>query len=302
MHTREIEYIAVVSELGHFSKAAEKLNVSQPALSQAIRRLEDRLGVALLNRASSPIALTDAGRLFMKQGYEILFARDSIYRQMAEVKNMTSGTLSIGISQFIGKYYISRHVPLFNKAYPGIRVQITEEISSLLEEQILQGKIEFGIYSSPAINPKLHYDTVFEEELLFATSKQHPVAKRYKQKDQTAFPSVDLSVFKNDDFIMVKEGQGLHSIGMDLCRKSEFEPNTVFASRNIEAVNACIANGMGVGFVPASVQRHCLPEHTAAYFHLKGERPTRRFMAAYLENGFLSKAAKAYIALAKECS
>lgn len=302
MQMREIEYIAAVSELGSFSKAAEKLFVSQPALSQSVQRLEDKLGVKLLNRASAPITLTDAGRQFMEQGYEILSARDMIYKKMTDMKDMVSGSLTIGISQFYGKYYISRLLPLFNKQYPGIKVHITEEISSVLETMILQGRIDFGIFSLPIGNPKIHSETIFEEELLFAVPNHHPMLQRAKPARSGALPKVELAHFKDDDFIMVKEGQRLHTIGMELCRKAGFEPKIVFESRNTETVNAFIAGGMGVGFIPEAIRKYSLPEHRANYFHLKGMQTSRSFVAAYNGDGYLSRAAKACIAFAKECS
>ena len=302
MQMREIEYVATVAEHGSFSKAAEKLFVSQPALSQSVQRLEEKLGVKLLNRAGNPVVLTDAGQQFMEQGYEILLAREMIYKKMADVKNMASGKLTIGISQFYGKYYISRLLPLFNKKYPGIKVHITEEISSVLEEMILQGKIDFGIFSLPISSRKIRYETIFAEEILFAAPKGHPITKHTNPGKSTTIPKVNLSLFSGEDFIMVKEGQRLHTIGMELCKKAGFVPRVVFESRNTETVNAFIAGGMGVGFIPEAIRKYSLPEHRALYFHLKGMETSRSFVAAYHEDGYLSLAAKACITFAKECS
>ena len=179
-------------------------------------------------------------------------------------------------------------------------MHITEEISSILEDMILQGKIDFGIFSLPIGNPKIRYEPIFDEEILFATPKRHPIADRIKAAKGGALPRVDLSLFKDDNFIMVKEGQRLHTIGMDLCKKAGFVPKVVFESRNTETVNAFIAGGMGVGFIPEAIRKYSLPEHLGRYFHLKGVQMRRSFVAAYHEDGYLSLAAKACIDFARE--
>lgn len=300
MQIREIEYVAAVAECGNFSRAAETLYVSQPALSQAIQRLEEKLGVKLLNRARSPVVLTDIGRQVMEYGNEILAARKMIHRKIADAKEIATGAVTIGIPQFYGKYYISRLLPMFSRKYPGVQVNITEEISDVLEDMILRGRVDFAIIALPVGSPKIACELLFEEELYLAVPKQHPGNAFAKADKRGGISKINLSRFRDDNFIMAKQGQRLHTIGMDLCKKAGFEPNIVFQSRNMETINAFIAEGMGVGFIPEAVRRYSLPEHRANYFHLEGMRTHRSFGVAYREGDYLSLAAKACIAFAKE--
>lgn len=300
MQIREIEYIAAIAECGSFSKAASRLFISQPALSQAIRQVEERLGVILLTRTRNAVVLTDAGERIMHWGNEILAARKKIHNVVEDMKDMTTGALTIGISPFYGKYYISRLLPMFARKYPGIRLKITEEISKTLEEMIIKGSVDFAIIALPVGNPKITTEILFEEELYLAVSKLHPINKAAKPDKRGGLPRLKLVRFKNDDFVMAKEGQRLYSIGMELCRKAGFEPNIVFQSRNIETINAFIAEGMGVGFIPEAVKHNCLPEHHANYFQLEGMRSHRGFGIAYRKGDNLSRAARACIAFAKE--
>lgn len=295
MQIREIEYVAAVAETGGFSKAAERLHVSQPALSQSIQRLEERLGVKLLNRALSPVRLTEAGGAFMEHGYEVLLARDMMLKKMSDLRDLKTGTLAVGISQFYGKYYISRLLPEFKRRHPGIRVNIVEELSSELEDQILKGKIDFGIFSLPIESPKIRHETIFEETLLLAAPPDHPLAAA-----DGSLPKVDLRKFRNDDFVMLKEGQRLRTIVLELCRKAGFTPRIAFETQFLETANAFIAGGMGVGFIPDAIRRYSIPEHRAAYFRLRGGGASRTIVAAYHEDAYLSRPARACIDLAKQ--
>jgi DNA-binding transcriptional LysR family regulator len=300
MQLRDIQYVIAAAESGSFSKAAEAIYVTQPTLSQAIQRLEEELGEKLFVREKNPISLTYAGKLFLEDGYKVDQIINTIPKKMSDIQNLRRGRLDIGISQFYGKYYFAKIIPQFQKKYPGIELHITEEISAVLEDKILNGKLDFCIFSLPILSERIIYETIFEEEIMFAVPRDHPLNTSVTAQEGDDIQAIDLALFAKDDFIMIKPGQRMHIIGMDLCKQAGFTPHIIFETRNTETANVFIANGMGVGFIPASVRAVTPVKDRPVYFHLKSLPTTRCFVVAYSNNNYLSEAAKAFIAFAKK--
>jgi DNA-binding transcriptional LysR family regulator len=295
MQIRDMEYAVALAEAGGFSRAAERVFVTQPALSQGIQRLEDELGVKLFNRESSPLAPTSAGEIFLEETRSLLEIYNTIPKKMTDLQNLRRGKINIGISQFYGRYYLSEIIHQFHRKYPGIELYMVEEISSVLEDMILKGRLDFCIFSLPIIAPDIVWKPIFEEEILFAVPKDHPLNATHLNSKSKKLSEVDLSLFANDNFIIIKSGQRLHTITLDFCKQMGFTPNIIFETRNVETANIFVARGMGVGFVPAGLLRVIAAKDRAVYYHLKSLNPKRTFVVAYHENHYLSNAAKAFI-------
>lgn len=299
IQTRDVQYVAAIAEAGSFSGAAEKLFITQPALSQAVARLEESLGVKLFRRESNPVSLTAAGEIFLEDGYTMLRLADTMQKRMTDIQGMRTGKLSIGISQFYGRYYFSRVIPAFHRMYPGIELNLVEETSSVLETMILKGKLDFSVFSLPVSSPNILYEPIFQEKILFAIPKDHHIAGTLAHR-KGRLPQADLRMFSEDGFVMIKEGQRLRTISMDYCKQAGFYPRIIFETRSSETVNAYIAGGMGVGFVPDAVRLITPPRHQAFYCDIAEMDTTRSFVAGYHKNSYLSDAAKAFIAFTKE--
>ena len=296
MQLRDYMYVIAIAEQGSFTKAAKHLYITQSALSQGVSKLEVELGTKLFIRETTPITLTQAGEILLKDSYAILQIYGNIPKKIADLEHLCTGRLNIGISEFYCRYYFSKVIPLFRKKYPGIELHITEEISSVLEKMILRGNLDLSIFSRPDKSPLIDYEPIFDEPFLFATPKNHPLNKEHENNN------IALSLFAHEDFIMIKEGQRMRNISMDLCSQAGFEPNIIFETRSAETVNAFIAAGMGVGFVPDAVRLVTLKEQQAAYFNLKNQNTTRRFVAGFMKGGYLSNAARTFITFAKQFS
>lgn len=186
------------------------------------------------------------------------------------------------------------------KKYPGIELHITEEISSVLEYMVLQGKLDFCIFSLPIASPNIAYEPLFEEEVLFAVPPEHPVNRVFLPSKRQH--KVDLSLFAKDSFILIKEGQRLRTLAMEWFNQIGFSPNIIFETRSTETAHAFIAGGMGVGFVPDAVRKLTPQKSRAVYYGLQGIDTRRQFVAGYHRSAFLSAAAKAFIVFAKQGS
>lgn len=301
MQLRDLEYVVAIAQTGSFSKAAAQMFVSQPALSQAVARLEEEFGLQLFYRTRGVVTPTEAGRVLLEDGVSILQMSDRIHKRMSDVQNMRTGQVSIGISHLYGKYYFSRIMPIFRERFPGIEIRIVEDTSSQLEKQLEAGAVDIAFFSMAGASNKLVFEFLFHEELLFAVPPGHPINNCYRH-DGDNLPVVDLKLFKDDDFLMIKRGQRLYTLGHMLCTRAGFEPRVVFETGNSELLNTFIAGGLGVGFLPMAVRSTCLPEHRAVYYLLSDPMAQREYVVAFNKHRFLSLAARQFIEVAKEIS
>ncbi len=298
---RDIGYFTEIIRQQSFSKAAQTLYVSQPALSQAVSRLEEEFGQKLLHRNKGAIIPTEAGKILAEEGESMLRISERIHVKMSDILNLHTGRITVGISHLYGKYYFSHIMPTFINRYPEIKVHVVEDTSSKLEQLLEDGIIDLAFFSTPSSSKKQEQQYLFTEPLLFAVPPNHPINRRYPQ-DGLHLHTISLSLFKDDNFLMIKAGQRLHDIGYALCAKAGFIPQVVFESGNSELINTFIAKGLGVGFLPMAVRSTCLPEHRAVYYLLDDPDASRRYVVSYQKNRSLSLAAQRFIEVAQEIS
>ena len=301
MQLRNIEYVLSIAETGSFSKSARQLYISQPALSQAIARLEDELGVRLFVRRHNEIALTRAGELFVEDARKVLFLGEQIRKKMEDIRQLRDGRLVLGISQYNGQIYFSRILLEFRKRYPNIQLCVVEDFSTILERKLLTGSLDFALFTMPVHSPDLVCEHLFFEEILLAVPPDHPItASRETGATRERFGSVPLSRFRDDGFVLMKQGHRLRAIENALFLQAGFEPKIVFESRSGNTIQSFITGGVGVGFATTQQQRNTPVEWQSAYYHLEDVDAKREHVIACNRDGYLSHAARAFILLAKE--
>lgn len=278
MHILMVQYVTAVAETGNISRAAEKLFISQPALSQSIRRLEAELQIQLFQKKNGRFVPTAAGEIVIDKGMKILELHREMLNEISNINNLRGGTLNIGVAPYYHKIYLSRCLSEFQARYPGVEVAVQESFTQNTISGILSGELDLGLVVTP---PDL--DTVetcieaFDEEVLLAVPPGFQINSQYRVDDGN-YPEVDLSDFKEMSFISYRPGRNMTKLMNDKCEQAGFVPHIVFKCSNAESLNAMIASGMGVGFVPGSIAEICPPNQRAVYYRLRGDRIMRRFM------------------------
>ena len=292
MELRVLEYATVLAQEKNFSKAAEKLHIAQPSLSQQIKKLEEELGVTLFERKPGDVELTYAGRRFIDQAIKILDHVEQLKKEMLDVVGMKKGQLIIGSLPITGSHLLPLAFPIFQQQFPGIELVLLEETTSNLETLTAKGQTDISLLSLPILNPGVDWIPILEEEILLAIPPTHPLSSQEK---------VSLSEVSHESFILLKKGQGFRQIAEDLCRQSGFKPDVVFESSNIETVQSLVSAGMGVSFVPKMVTRsNRAEENTPVYLQIGDAPPSRTLAIGYKKGRYLSKAALAFIDVMKE--
>ena len=170
------EYFVAIVEAGSLTKAAEHLYVSQPSLSQYLKRLEASLGVELFDRSTSPLRLTYTGERYYQYVLQMMKLDENVRREFQDIKNQTSGRLRLGVALWRGACLLPDVFPTFHQQYPDIHIELTEGRSVQLEAALMNDKIDLAVMNLPRTldYSKLVSEIVCEERLLIAAPTQHP--------------------------------------------------------------------------------------------------------------------------------
>jgi len=289
MELRQLQYTLQIAEERNFSRAADKLHIAQPSLSQQLSKLERELGVKLFQRNTSTVELTYAGASFIEHARKIMDAVEQLRQEMDDISQLRAGRVVIGSMPITGSHLLPYVLPAFKEAYPDIQVALLEDTSLNLEKLTAGGGTDLSLLSLPLQEPTLTYEPIGEEIIDLAVPPQHPLASF-----EASPGGVALEQLKDEPFIVLKKGQGFRKLTIDLCRSAGFEPNIVFESNNIETVQSLVAAGMGITLVPRFIARSKRSELIPVYIPLSSS-PSRTLVIAYRRGRYLSKAAEAFI-------
>ncbi|MCA0754357.1 LysR family transcriptional regulator [Paenibacillus sp. N4] len=286
MELRQLNYVIQIAHEKNFSRAAEKLHIAQPSLSQQLSKLEQEIGVLLFRRTTNSVELTQAGQVFVDKSQAILDAVEQLKQEMDDMAQMRRGRLVVGTLPITGSHILPFVLPVFGAQYPQIEVVLVEDTTAKLEQLTASGGTDLCLLSLPLIDHSLSYEPFMEEEICLAVSPQHPLAGREG--------AVDIADLQEEPFIGLKRGQGFRQITVELCEQAGFTPQIVFESSNMETIQSLVAGGMGIAFVPKMLTRAKGAEFAPVYLPLN-PRPTRTLVVASRKGRYLSKAAEAFI-------
>ncbi|WP_424766014.1 LysR family transcriptional regulator [Paenibacillus sp. sgz302251] len=286
MELRQLNYVIQIALEKNFSRAAEKLHIAQPSLSQQLSKLEQEIGVLLFRRTTNSVELTQAGQVFVNKSQAILDAVEQLKQEMDDMAQMRRGRLVVGTLPITGSHILPLVLPVFGEKFPQIEVVLVEDTTAKLEQLTASGGTDLSLLSLPLIDSSLAWEPLLEEEICLAVPPQHPLAGREG--------SIDIADLKEEPFIGLKRGQGFRQITVELCEEAGFTPRIVFESSNMETIQSLVAGGMGIAFVPQMLTRAKGADFAPAYLALNS-KPTRMLVIASRKGRYLSKAADAFI-------
>jgi DNA-binding transcriptional LysR family regulator len=286
-----MQYVVQLAKERNFSRAAEKLHIAQPSLSQQLSKLEHELGVLLFSRTTNSVEPTHAGSVFIEKAAAILDAVEQLRQEMDDLAQMRKGRLIVGSLPITGSHVLPHVLPVFRARYPEIEVTLVEDTTSRLEQLTAVGQTDLSLLSLPLGDPSLAWEPLIEEEIILAVPPRHRLAGRSD--------SLEVAELAGEPFIVLKKGQGFRKITLDLCHDAGIEPRVVFESGNIETVQSLVAAGMGLAFVPQMVARTPGTPLSPVYLRLKSA-PTRTLVIASRSGRYRSKAARAFIETLRE--
>ncbi|MGN7455717.1 LysR family transcriptional regulator [Paenibacillus pasadenensis] len=286
MELRQLHYVIQIAKELNFSRAAEKLHIAQPSLSQQLSKLEKEIGVLLVRRTTNSVELTHAGEVFVDKAQDILDRIEQLKTEMEDMAQMKRGRLVIGSLPITGSHILPIVLPEFGQRFPDIELVLVEDTTAKLEQLAASGQTDISLLTLPLIDSTLVYEPLIREEITLAVPPSHPLAGRTEP--------IELETLREEPFIVLKKGQGFRQIALDLCAGAGFQPRIVFESSNIETVQSLVAAGMGVAFIPQMIAQGRHTEFTPSFIPLAG-KPSRTLVIASRKGRYLSKAAEAFI-------
>lgn len=272
MELRHLRYFVAVAEELHFGRAAERLHIAQPPLSQQIRHLEDELGVALLERNSRNVRLTAAGAVFLTQARKVLDAAGAASEAARRAAQGETGALSIGFVRSATYEFLPRAIRSFSERFPEVALNLVEMTSSEQVEAVEQRRIHLGLVRPPIDTRELARVIVTRERLVIALPRNHPLAARR---------TLALKDLANEHFILFPRypRPSWADYIVTLCREAGFEPRTGPMTVEVLTGISLVGAGLGVAVVPVSVQ-NLYPEDVV-YREFRPPRPMTQLIAIH---------------------
>lgn len=259
MNLRDLGYLVALAEHRHFGHAAEACFVSQPTLSTQIRKLEDELGVALVERTPRKVLLTDVGREIVARAHDVLHEVDQIKAIARRTLDPESGSVRLGIFPTLGPYLLPHVVPLIRKRFPRLELLLVEEKTEEVLRRLREGKLDAGILALPVHEDSLHVEFLFEEPFVLAVPESHPLAghKPLRLKD-----------LADQRLLLLEDGHCLRDQALEVCHLAGAGERSGFRATSLETLRQMVGADVGITLLPtlainppvASIDNLCLVE------------------------------------------
>lgn len=245
---RHLRYFAILAEELHFGRAATRLGMAQPPLSQQIQRLEAALGTRLLERTSRKVQLTDAGRAFLVEAQRVLAGLEVAVEAARRAGRGESGELRVAFAATVMFLALPAIIREFRTRFPRVHLDLREMPTGPQLSALRDGDIDIGFVREPRPDPSLEIVTVMREPLRIAVNRSHPLAAR---------PTLAVRDLAEEPFVLFPAdlAPGLHAQVMALCRSAGFTPTVVEESRELYTSVSLVEAGVGVSILPASVEK-----------------------------------------------
>ncbi len=245
MDLRQLRYLVALAEEQNFTRAAEREHIAQPALSQQLRRLEDGLGLVLIERTTRHMSLTDAGALLVARARRIMAELDAANEELEALKGMDVGRVRVGAIHTMGPIDVSLALAIFHERHPGVELTVREEPSEELAEMIRDDELDLAFLSvtERIESHALALHQLVSEELVVLLAPDHRLAGRRRLR------MVEL---RDEEFVSYRPGARLRELLFAAGRHAGFEPRVKLESNESQRVRRLVARGMGVAILPRS--------------------------------------------------
>ncbi|KHS75643.1 LysR family transcriptional regulator [Pectobacterium brasiliense] len=249
---RHLRYFIAVAEELHFGRAAERLRISQPPLSQQIQILEEQVGAKLLARNNRNVQLTPAGEMFLKEAWSIISQVDQAAERASRIQRGEIGELTIGFTSsapFIKK--ISSSLLRFRQTYPEVHIQMMELNTKQQIEPLLNGKLDIGIMRNNPLPDALDHQLLLREPLIAVVQESHPLAQ------QDAGRAINITQLANEPFVFFSRavGTALYDDTLTLLKRYGISPYITQEVGEAMTIVGLVSAGLGVSILPASFLR-----------------------------------------------
>lgn len=241
MNLRDLQYLVALADTGHFGRAAQKSHVSQPTLSAQIKKLEDQLGVQLLERRPRNVALTEVGERVVARARRILQEADDITELARASRDPLAGALKVALIPTLGPYLLPIVTPKLRKQLPRLQLLLYEYQTEALVERLRAGELDLGVLALGVDLAGLEVLPLHEEAFTLAVPAAHRLAKK---------ASVRPDDLAGETLLLLEDGHCLRDQALDVCSRIDVREAEDFRATSLETLRQMVAAGLGVTLLP----------------------------------------------------
>jgi len=282
MEFDQLRYFLRVAERGNFTRAAEDLTISQPALSRSIQKLEEELGQPVFERKTRSVSLTEAGTLLQSRAQQVLTIIEDTKAEITD--DGQSGRVRVGAIPTIAPFFLPNLLRQFSTDFPKATLIVQENTTDALLKSCRQGEIDLAILALPIPAKYLEVEELFDEELLLVLPPNHALVEK---------PKIRLSDVEQFPFVLLDEAHCLSDNIVSFCRQRSFQPVAVERTSQLAMVQELVSLSHGVSFIPA-MARVLDQSGRRVYRSLSGKKPTRKVAVAWNPYRFQSRLITAF--------
>ena len=306
------KYVYEVYKERSFTKAAQNLYISQPSLSARIKKIEEIIGEPLFDRSTTPLHLTEVGKVYIEAAEEITQIEQRVENYINDLAGLKTGNLAVGASTLFAAYVVPSLITQFNQKFPDVHIQLIEGNTAELEEMLGSNALDFVI-------DNYHYDSILynkelycEENILLAVPKHFAVNeelgmyqlsyKNIKNKNylNQKYPAVPLGRFADLPFIMLTQGNDTRTRGDRLCRNVGFKPNIVLEFNQQSTAYMASSTQLGATFISDILVSQLPTFENLVYYKLDGEEAKRKVFFYYKTHKYKTRVMEEFVRMMHE--
>ena len=306
------KYVYEVYKERSFTKAAQNLYISQPSLSARIKKIEETIGEPLFDRSTTPLQLTEVGKVYIEAAEEITQIEQRVENYINDLAGLKTGNLAVGASTLFAAYVVPSLITQFNQKFPDVHIQLIEGNTGELEEMLGSNALDFVI-------DNYHYDSILynkelycEENILLAVPKHFAINeelgmyqlsyKNIKNKNylNQKYPAVPLGRFADLPFIMLTQGNDTRTRGDRLCRNVGFKPNIVLEFNQQSTAYMASSTQLGATFISDILVSQLPAFENLVYYKLDGEEAKRKVFFYYKTHKYKTRVMEEFIRMMHE--
>ncbi|MBE3588341.1 MAG: LysR family transcriptional regulator [Thermoanaerobacteraceae bacterium] len=286
MLDHQLKVFVTVAEKKNFSRAAEVLNLTQPAISQHIHALEEHYRARLFDRSNKKVELTQAGAILYSYAQKILTLHQEAERAVTDLIELVTGKIVVGASMTIGEYVLPRLLGAYARKYPEVELAMTIGNTSIVFEQTLEGTIDIGLVEGPVEHAHLQVEPFLTDEMVLIVPPDHPLAGK---------PVATVEDLSRCTIILREEGSGTRLAAENALRQLNARPARILQLGSTQAIKEAVEAGLGISFLSRWAIRKELALGTVKPVRLKDTTITREFKIIRNQTRFQSRASDEFI-------
>lgn len=305
-------YVYEVYNEQNFTRAAEKLFISQPSLSAAIKNIEKKLGAELFERRGNGVKPTEIGEAYIATVRQIMTAEKEFLSRINDINNLQTGKIVVGGTNYLSSYVLPKVINRYNKMYPHIEVELMEANSHNLGELMKNDEVDIIIDSFDEVPDNYEGYFLSREDIWLCVPRDRKInerLKKFKVEPEDIYngrvsaekiSAVSIDVFQDEDFIILKKGNDMYNRALEFFEEGNIKPRVVYRVDQLNISYALADSGIGLCFITDTFLKYGREHSNVFLYKVGSERCSRKLYIAHRKNKYCTRAMTEFIKMTKE--